>query len=180
MKFSSPDGVKIFESTCEWRYVKRLRGHSSFVTHLDWSFDNQLLKSTCGAYELLYWDVAAGKQILSTTDTTEADTVWATNTCILGFDVMGIWKPNSSGDDINSVSVDAHRQVVYTGDDYGGMNCYNYPCVVKNPPGHTVRGHSSHVMGVQCLPHGDGSDVVSVGGNDNSVFSWTTNSISNR
>ena len=200
MKFISPDGTKIQESSCEWKYIKRLRGHSSFVTHIDWSEDNTLLKSTCGAYELLYWDVCSGnsnstgsggkgnnkgsgKQILSTTDTTEADTIWATNTCILGFDVMGIWKPNSSGDDINNISVDRNRQIVYIGDDYGGLNVYNYPCVVLNPPGYTGRGHSSHVMGVTCLSSGSGSrsgsggggsDVVSVGGNDNSVFSWST------
>jgi len=36
------------------RLVHRLKGHSSSVTHLDWSFDSQLVRSTCAAYELLY------------------------------------------------------------------------------------------------------------------------------
>lgn len=33
--------------------LHRLRGHSSFITHLDWTADGQLLRSTCGAHELL-------------------------------------------------------------------------------------------------------------------------------
>ena len=48
----------------ELRYLKRLKGHSSYVTHLDWSADNRILQSTCGAYELLYWDVLSGRQLL--------------------------------------------------------------------------------------------------------------------
>jgi hypothetical protein len=54
---------------------------------VDWSCDNKLLKSNCGAYELLYWDVALGKQILSSLDTIEADALWQTKTCVLGFEV---------------------------------------------------------------------------------------------
>ena len=69
------------------KYLKRLRGHSSFITHLDWSMDNQLIRSTCGGYELLYWEVAAGRQILSSLDNIEGDTLWSTNTCIFGFEV---------------------------------------------------------------------------------------------
>lgn len=37
-----------------------LRKHSSFITHLDFSMDSQYLHSTCGAYELLFWDVGTG------------------------------------------------------------------------------------------------------------------------
>jgi len=31
--------------------------HSSFIAHLDWSENSCNLHSTCGAYELLFWDV---------------------------------------------------------------------------------------------------------------------------
>ena len=30
------------------RYLKRLRGHTSYITHLDWSRDNHVIQSTCG------------------------------------------------------------------------------------------------------------------------------------
>lgn len=38
---------------CILRALHRLRGHSSAITHLDWSYDSMLVLSTCGAYELL-------------------------------------------------------------------------------------------------------------------------------
>lgn len=34
-----------------------LNGHSSFITGIDWSVDGKTIKSVCGAYELLFWDV---------------------------------------------------------------------------------------------------------------------------
>ena len=36
-----------------------LQGHSSFVTHLDWSQDSQHLRSNSGDYELLYCKLAS-------------------------------------------------------------------------------------------------------------------------
>lgn len=38
-----------------------MKKHSSFITHLDWSLDSSFLHTTCGAYELLFWDVFSGK-----------------------------------------------------------------------------------------------------------------------
>ncbi len=39
--------------SCSLRAMHRLKGHSSTITHLDWSYDSMLLQSTCAAYELL-------------------------------------------------------------------------------------------------------------------------------
>jgi hypothetical protein len=44
----------------DFKHVRRLKGHTSYVTHLDWSADSSLIQSNCGAYEILYWDVAKG------------------------------------------------------------------------------------------------------------------------
>jgi len=95
--------------TCALKYLKRLRGHSSYLTHLDWSADNRLLKSNCGAYELLFWDVAEGKQLSDFEDT---DCVWHTDTCVLGFPVMGIWPKAVSGTDISSADVSKSLNLV--------------------------------------------------------------------
>lgn len=86
---------------CVLRALHRLKGHSSTITHLDWSYDGRLLRSTCAAYELLCWDVDSGR--LHSVTNALADTVWKTNHCVLGFNVMGIWPPYSDGTDINSV-----------------------------------------------------------------------------
>ena len=43
--------------------IHRLRGHNSFITHIDWSSDGTNLQSNCGAYELLFWDSIEGTQV---------------------------------------------------------------------------------------------------------------------
>ena len=43
--------------------LARCSGHSSYITHLDWSADSRILQSNCGAYELLYFEGATGKQV---------------------------------------------------------------------------------------------------------------------
>jgi microtubule-associated protein-like 6 len=40
-----------------------LKKHSSYITHFDVSRDSCFLQSTCGAYELLFWDLNSGKQM---------------------------------------------------------------------------------------------------------------------
>ena len=183
---------------CQLKHLRRLRGHTSFITHLDWSADNRLLRTCCASYELLYWDVGAGKQFLSSQDALEADTQWQTGTCVLGFPVMGIWPPNADGSDVNAVDVLSTRGLVVTGDDSGYLNVMNYPCVAKHAPRRTYGGHSSHVMSVKFMPGtggkggGDGGGggsvfdrmpptstldappdrVVTVGGNDASAMVW--------
>ena len=120
--------------TSQVKALRRLRGHSSYVNHIDWSLDSRLLQSTCGAYELLYWDVAKGGQLLSSADTLEGDTGWASRTVTLGFGVMGIWPPNAKGTDINAVDVDEALGLCVTSDDCGRLSLFNYPCIVADAP----------------------------------------------
>jgi hypothetical protein len=87
---------------CVLRAYCRLKGHSSSITHLDWSYDSQLLRSTCQAYELLCWDIDTGKLAMNAPNI--SDIHWRTHHCVLGFHVMGIWPPYSDGTDINAVS----------------------------------------------------------------------------
>lgn len=129
---SKPEHVTDVGLRCQ--PVRRLKGHTSYVTHLDWSKDSRVLQSNCGAYEIIWWDVKvshshqlerpsstllsvscldmpvtsssscqAGAMMTSTRDSVEANTDWATWTCVLGFPVMGIWQPDTDGTDVNSV-----------------------------------------------------------------------------
>ncbi len=70
------------------------QGHSSFVTHIDWSADSEFLQSNSGDYELLFWNAKTCKQVTSAT--TMRDTDWATFTCVLGFPVVGMCDNNLS------------------------------------------------------------------------------------
>ena len=81
---------------------------------------------------------------------------------------MGIWRDGSTGDDINAVDVYKPLGLVITADDYGTLQCFQYPCIVKHAPSIPGRGHSSHVMNVRWCRE----NIVTVGGNDNSVIIW--------
>ena len=39
-------------------------GHSSYITHLDWSPDNKYIMSNSGDYEILYWDIEHGCKLM--------------------------------------------------------------------------------------------------------------------
>ena len=92
------------------------KGHSSYITHLDFSADSKWLQTTCGAYELLFWDVRGPKNGAytkkkpqkvrqQTNATAMRDVDWATWTVTLGWPVQGIWPKCADGTDINAVDL---------------------------------------------------------------------------
>eukprot|EP00943_MAST-04B_sp_MAST-4B-sp1_P004168 g4168.t1 len=162
--------IDIYDVRDNYNHLSRCKGHTSYITHIDWSRDSQILQSNCGAYEIIYWDMPSGTPLRSTLDKVEADTDWYSWTCVLGFSVMGIWPEYSDGTDVNSVHKTADGKYLVTADDFGKVKVYNSPCVVQHAPANAYNGHSSHVMNVRFLL-GD-NRVVSVGGWDAGVFQW--------
>ncbi|CAM9239808.1 unnamed protein product, partial [Chrysoparadoxa australica] len=142
----------------------RCIGHTSYITHIDWSKDSRLLQSNCGAYEILYWDASTCKQLRSSTDDVESNTLWSTYTCVLGFPVMGIWPPFSDGTDVNALQRSRDGRFLVTADDFGGIKIFNSPCIVDNAPHRRYKGHSAHVMNVRFTTNQE--HVISVGGGD--------------
>lgn len=148
--------------------VGRCSGHSSFITHLDWSVDSQYLVSNSGDYEILYWVPSACKQVVSVETTRDID--WASDTCTLGFRVFGVWPEGSDGTDINAVCRAHEKRLLSTGDDFGKVHLFSYPCSQFRAPSHVYSGHSSHVTNVGFLC--DDSHLVSTGGKDTSIMQW--------
>merc|ERR1711871_31644 len=146
------------------------RGHSSFVTHIDWSVDGDMIVSNSGDYEQLFWDVS-GKQI--TADV--RDVSWATWSCTMGFEVMGIWQDGLDGTDIDGVHRSNNGEFTVTCDDYGKIYLFNHPVVIDEAPNRQFNGHSSHVANVRFLY--DDTRVVSAGGADRSMMQWKTHGI---
>lgn len=49
------------KSYSEKRVIK-LTGHSSFITAIDWALDSSYIRTVCGAYELLFFDIKKKKR----------------------------------------------------------------------------------------------------------------------
>ncbi|KAG8443603.1 hypothetical protein GDO86_008955 [Hymenochirus boettgeri] len=150
------------------RYGK-CTGHSSYITHLDWSPDNQHIMSNSGDYEILYWDIPSGcKLIRNRSDCKDID--WATYTCVLGFQVFGVWPEGSDGTDINALVRSHARKVIAVADDFCKVHLFQYPCSKPKAPSHKYSAHSSHVTNVS-FTHNDGH-LISTGGKDMSIIQW--------
>nr|XP_020446483.1 echinoderm microtubule-associated protein-like 1 isoform X4 [Monopterus albus] len=158
----------VAENGRKYSRVGKCSGHSSFITHLDWSVDSQYLVSNSGDYEILYWIPSVCKQVVSVEATRDIE--WATYTCTLGFHVFGLWPDGSDGTDINAVSRSNNKSLLVTGDDFGKVHLFSYPCSQFRAPSHVYGGHSSHVTNVTFLY--DDSYLVSTGGKDVSVMQW--------
>jgi WD40 repeat protein len=102
------------------RPVKRLRGHTSYITGMDWSFDGQCLQSTCGAGEILHFWVKGGDTCKMVTSQAQAQEIlvdggrghmdlndwrrWDGWSVTIGFPVMGIWPDFADNTDVNRVA----------------------------------------------------------------------------
>ncbi|KAG1941611.1 echinoderm microtubule-associated protein-like [Pimephales promelas] len=150
------------------RYGK-CTGHSSYITHLDWSPDNKFIMSNSGDYEILYWDIPNGcKLIRNRSECKDID--WASYTCVLGFHVFGVWPEGSDGTDINALVRSHNRKVIALADDFCKVHLFQYPCSRPKAPSHKYSAHSSHVTNVSFM-HND-SHLISTGGKDTSIMQW--------
>ena len=87
---SHDNGIYVYrvsERGRKYNKVGKCFGHTSFVTHLDWSSDSQYLRTNSGDYEILYWTPSNCKQC--TDVQTMKDLTWHTDTCVLGYNVIG-------------------------------------------------------------------------------------------
>ncbi|XP_063679126.1 77 kDa echinoderm microtubule-associated protein-like isoform X21 [Bolinopsis microptera] len=178
----SPDGksiavgshdnyVYLFECgdiRAEYKAIGKCAGHSSFITHLDFSDDGKVLQTTSGDYEHLFWDATSGDQITSTKDMRDVN--MSSYTCTLGFPVCGIWPVGYDGTDINALCRSHNDKLVVTADDFGLVNLFRFPCCNPTAEWSSFRGHSAHVTKVRFLL-GD-KEIFSLGGRDQSIIQW--------
>ncbi|XP_044284682.1 echinoderm microtubule-associated protein-like 4 isoform X2 [Varanus komodoensis] len=150
------------------RYGKCV-GHTSYITHLDWSPDNKYIMSNSGDYEILYWDIPAGCKLMRNRSECK-DIDWTTYTCVLGFQVFGVWPEGSDGTDINALIRSHNRKVIAVADDFCKVHLFQYPCSKAKAPSHKYSAHSSHVTNVS-FTHND-SHLISTGGKDMSIIQW--------
>ncbi|XP_076397531.1 echinoderm microtubule-associated protein-like 2 isoform X6 [Megachile rotundata] len=156
---------------CMLKRMRRRGGHSSFITHLDWSVDGQYLRSNSGDYELLYWNPGVCRQIPQSS--VMRDIEWASHTCVISFETIGIWPEGADGTDVNNCTRSNDGKLLATGDDFGKVKLFSYPACQPKSLCHAYGGHSSHVTNVSFLQ--DDTRLISTGGSDTSVLQWIVN-----
>ncbi|KFO23296.1 Echinoderm microtubule-associated protein-like 4 [Fukomys damarensis] len=159
----------VTESGRKYSRYGKCTGHSSYITHLDWSPDNKHIMSNSGDYEILYWDIEKSCKLIRNRSECK-DTDWTTYTCVLGFHVFGVWPEGSDGTDINALVRSHNRKVIAVADDFCKVHLFQYPCSKAKAPSHKYSAHSSHVTNVS-FTHND-SHLISTGGKDMSIIQW--------
>ncbi|KAK4886318.1 hypothetical protein RN001_002589 [Aquatica leii] len=177
----SPDGnmlalgsrdnhIYIYQVSESYRFsrVGKCMGHSSYITHLDWSSDSEIIRSNSGDYELLYWNAGTCRQMPQSSSFRDVD--WATNNCTITFTTIGIWPENADGTDVNYCDRSHDSKLLATADDFGKVKLFSYPVTQPKSLNHVYAGHSSHVTAVAFMH--DDTRMVSIGGKDTSVLQW--------
>ncbi|XP_060711773.1 echinoderm microtubule-associated protein-like 2 isoform X2 [Hemiscyllium ocellatum] len=159
----------VSENGRKYNRFGRCMGHSSFITHLDWSQDSHFIMSNSGDYEILYWDIGAGCKLLRNRYECK-DLEWVSYTCVLGFHVFGVWPDGSDGTDINALCRSHNERTVAVADDFCKVHLFQYPCAKPKAPSHVYGGHGSHVTNVR-FTHSD-THLISTGGKDTTVMQW--------
>lgn len=140
----------------------------SFVIQMDFSADGRHLQVSTGCYKRHVYEVPSGKHLM---DQAAIDRItWATWTSILGDEVMGIWSRHAEKADVSCACVSRSGISLVTGDDFGMVKLFDFPCPEKFAKHKRFLGHSPHVANIR-FTSGD-RHVVSAGGDDCSLFVW--------
>ncbi|XP_034043528.1 echinoderm microtubule-associated protein-like 6 [Thalassophryne amazonica] len=146
-------------------YCKDIPG---FVIQMDFSADSKHIQVSSSAYTQKVYEVPSGSVV---TDQSLIDRItWATWTSILGDEVLGVWPRNAEKADVNCACVSHAGLNIVTGDDFGLIKLFDFPCVEKFAKHKRYFGHSAHVTNIRFSC--DDKFVVSAGGSDCSLFVW--------
>jgi len=160
--------VYVYDASDDFSLVGKCKGHSSYINCLDWSEDSTFIRTNCGAYELLFFTIPDCNQDPSGRSNTVA-TVWATESVHFSWSTEGIYPKGTDGTHVNGVAANADRTIISTGDDYGLVNLFRFPCRNGGIP-RSYRGHSEHVVRVR---FGENDQYLwSIGGYDQTLMQW--------
>jgi len=166
---SHDNAVYIYDVKNDYTLYYKCAKHNSFVTSVDWSVDSTYIRSVCGAYEKLYFNIR-DKQFDSSGLTNTKDMEWASYSAKIGWDVEGIYPSGEDGSHINGVDVTRDKKIIATADDFGLLNIYRYPCLSLKHKARSYCGHSEHVVRALFTP--DANRIFTIGGYDKAVIQW--------
>ena len=101
---SHDNNLYVYSISDEGAYTlyKSFAKHNSFITAFDWSADSSYVRTVCGAYEKLYFNIAEKCHDPSGLSNCQ-EKLWATTTVKLGWDVQGVHPSGEDGTHVNQV-----------------------------------------------------------------------------
>jgi len=159
--------IWVYDVENDYSLYYKCSKHNSFVTSLDWSVDSTYIRSVCGAYEKLYFNIK-DKSFDSAGLSNTKDYVWASYSHKKGWDVEGIYPSGEDGSHINGVNASLDLKLLATSDDFGLLNVYRYPVMSLKHKARSYCGHSEHV--VRAIFNPDASKIFTIGGYDKAVI----------
>ena len=146
---------------------------SSAITAMDWSRDSKYIRAIDQAYMKVFYNIEERAQIQDQASELLDTMLWATSTCKLGWEAMGVYpKQDADGSDINAVDADEKRELMVAGDDFNSIRIFNYPVINSNHQCIRLLGHSEHVAKVRFVNGGSERRIISCGGNDKTIIQW--------
>jgi WD40 repeat protein len=168
--------VDIYQVGDKWARLGRCSGSSSYITHLDWNAESDLIATNSGAYERLFYQIPSCKRI-TVNSAAEKNINWTSWTGVLGDQVAGIWPKFSDGTDVNAVDRSHSGDLLATADDFGLVKLFQFPAS-DGAKFKEYRGHSAHVTNIR-FTFND-SHLISIGGGDTAVFVWSLGVVNER
>jgi WD40 repeat protein len=169
------DAILLCDAPSGYAQVARCAGHSSAVTHLDWTTTSDMLRSNDAGHELRFWSAPSGERI--THASLVRDMPWATASVTLGWHCQGIFRNRADGTGVHSVDRSADDRLLVTADELGQVNLFRNPCVraaakPDEPNKRSFAAHASAALACRWADDGEGDCVVSAGGYDVALMQW--------
>ncbi len=145
-----------------------MQGHMSGVLAIDWSTDSKQLHSDDRGRAHKFWDVESTKEILVAAEIRDVE--WSTWTSSMGWPALGIAPKFSGPVGINTACRSSFGDTLATGDDWGMIKLFRFPCITPGARCKRYGGHSSRVGKVRFSF--EEKTMVSAGLVDGLVIQW--------
>merc|ERR1712216_402798 len=107
-------GIYMYNASFE--LIGTCKGHTSYITAVDFSKDGTCMRSNSGDYELLFWDASTTDYKQNASGRSDyKDTEWATQSAKMAWTVEGIYPKGVDGTYVNSVCGSNDGNYICTG-----------------------------------------------------------------
>ncbi|KAE9331755.1 Echinoderm microtubule-associated protein-like 6 [Phytophthora fragariae] len=170
LALASADHCVYFYSTLDDFSLRfKFSKSSGRATRLDFAADSSMARVSSDAFELLFVSTMDGSHITSAASA--ADITWASHKCLFAWAAQGVWDIAGKPDDhVHALAKANTQEMLVAATNQGEIRVYNTPCLSRHTEQHKLHGHSLHVANVAFTC--DDSRLVSIGGNDKSLFVW--------